>query len=233
MNSTSRSTDPPTGPLSKVVVFDDRLQAGDALGRVLSGLDLKDPLVLGMARGGVPVAARVASRLAGTVGQADLDVVVSCKIGAPGQPELAVGAVGENEVVIIERAAVDGLGIGSRQLDAMVSQAQTELARRVSLYRGDMEMREVSGREVIVVDDGVATGHTARAALDSVLMSNPARLILAVPVCPRAAVAMFNDIELVCLSHPHPFVAVGQWYRNFDQVGDDQVMDLLSGPPRR
>lgn len=208
-------------------MFRDRTEAGEALAEALLSLDLIDPLLLGMARGGVPVAAVVARRLGGASRGVDLDVIVSRKIGAPGQPELAVGAVGENEVVLVERAAVDGLGIDAQQLDAMIAKAQTELARRVSLYRGDEQLREVAGRQVVVIDDGVATGHTARAALDSVLMSNPARLVLAVPVCPRSAVAMFNDTELVCLSHPYPFEAVGRWYESFEQVSDEDVLGEL------
>ncbi len=209
-------------------VYRDRTQAGAALAGALAQLDLADPLVLAMARGGVPVGVEVARRLGGGYGPVDLDVIVSRKIGAPGHPELAVGAVGENDVVLVERAAVDGLGIDDRQLEAMIGEAQQELARRVALYRGDAEMRDVAGRQVVVVDDGVATGHTARAALDSLVASDPERLILAVPVCPRATVGMFNDIELVCLSHPQPFVAVGKWYENFDQVSDSQVLELLN-----
>ncbi|MGB3411012.1 MAG: phosphoribosyltransferase family protein [Microthrixaceae bacterium] len=253
MSERRKSSSGPKGPK----VFRDRAEAGDALAETLATLDLVDPLILGMARGGVPVASRIARRLGGRgsrdehsgadlggadlggadLGAADLDVIVSRKIGAPNQPELAIGAVAENGVVLIERAAMEYLGVGDTELEAMVSSAQTELARRVALYRGDNELREVAGRQVVVVDDGIATGYTARAALDSVLESNPARLVLAVPVCPRAAIGQFNDIELVCLSHPHPFDSVGRWYEHFDQVDDEEVLQLLEMPsqpdPRR
>lgn len=234
MSERMKSSSGPKGPK----VFRDRAEAGDALAEALATLDLVDPLILGMARGGVPVAARIARRLGrlrpgAERNVADLDVIVSRKIGSPNQPELAIGAVAENGVVLIERAEMEFLGVDDKELEAMVSNAQAELARRVTLYRGDDELREVAGRQVVVVDDGIATGYTARAALDSVLESNPARLVLAVPVCPRAAIGQFNDIELVCLSHPHPFESVGRWYENFDQVDDAEVLHLLEMSPRR
>ncbi|MGB6059446.1 MAG: phosphoribosyltransferase family protein [Microthrixaceae bacterium] len=234
MSERTKSSSGPKGSR----VFRDRAEAGDALADTLATLDLVDPLILGMARGGVPVASRIARRLGGLRagaerGIADLDVIVSRKIGSPNQPELAIGAVAENGVVLIERAAMEFLGVDDRELEAMVGNAQAELARRVKLYRGDNELREVAGRQVVVVDDGIATGYTARAALDSVLESNPARLVLAVPVCPRAAIGQFNDIELVCLSHPQPFDSVGRWYKNFDQVDDEEVLHLLEVSPQR
>lgn len=205
-----------------ITIFNDRAEAGAALAQALVPLELENPLILAMPRGGVPVAAPIALRL-----NAELDVIVARKLGAPGQPELAVGAVAENGVVLVERAAVDGMGVNEPGLEQMVSDAQAELFRRVALYRGTTPPLDVAGRDVVVVDDGVATGFTARAALDSIQAMNPLRLVLAVPVCPRSAVGQFNDIELVCLSHPHPFESVGRWYRNFGQVSDAEVLAVL------
>ena len=198
------------------VRFRDRDDAGVRLGEAVAALDLASPVVLGMPRGGVPVAAPVAFRL-----DAPLDVVVACKIGAPGHAELGIGAAAEDGIVV---------WIGPSDADGQ-ARAQAEVARRVAAYRGDRPRPSVAGRAVVVVDDGLATGVTAEAALRWVRSHGPDRLVLAVPVGAPDTVRRLQASELadqvVCLLQPPGFGAVGAWYDDFDQTTDDQVHRLL------
>lgn len=205
--------------------FRDRGDAGRALGELVGRLDLVDPVVLALPRGGTPVAAEVAAAVGG-----QLDVFVARKLGLPGQPELGVGAVAEGAEPLLDRAVLSRLGLSLDDLAATVEQERAELARRVAHYRGDRPLPELAGRQVVLVDDGLATGSTARAALRALRRAGPARLVLAVPVCaPGAAQAFEQEADaVVCVLQPEAFRAVAAWYERFDQTSDAEVLDLLA-----
>lgn len=204
----------------------DRQSAGEALAEHLAGrYPPEETVVLALPRGGVPVASEIARRLGGT-----LDILLVRKLGAPGQPELAAGAIASGGVRILNPDVVDGLRISESQLARIAATEQAELERRERLYRGNRKRPTVTGRTVIVVDDGVATGATMRAAIQALRQQNPARIIVAVPVAaPDTARRLEREAdELVCLATPSPFRAIGQWYRDFAQVDDDEVRRLLT-----
>ncbi|MEV5545875.1 phosphoribosyltransferase family protein [Streptomyces sp. NPDC052309] len=208
--------------------FHDRREAGQELAARLTewaaGGDLVRPVVLALPRGGVPVAAPVAQALS-----APLDVLVARKIGLPGQPELGVGAIVGDDPPLFDGRTFQMLGLDEDSLGPQVARERTELHRREVLYRGDRPATDVTDRTVIVIDDGLATGVTARAALRHLRRRNPGRLILAVPVgAPDSVAAMSQEADdVLCLYQPPEFRAVGEWYANFDQTGDDEVIDIL------
>jgi putative phosphoribosyl transferase len=209
--------------------FHDRREAGRALGERLAELRkagaLPGPvLVLGLPRGGVPVGAEVARAL-----DAPLDVLVARKIGAPIQPELAVGALAGDDPPLWDQRSLELLGLSQQDLLPLVDQERAELYRRTELYRRGRPAPELAGRSVVVVDDGLATGFTARAALRSVRGRQAARLVLAVPVGARDSVEALTveADEVVCLYQPWAFGSVGRWYENFDQLSDADVLALL------
>ncbi|MEU8651320.1 phosphoribosyltransferase family protein [Streptomyces sp. NPDC048737] len=210
--------------------FQDRRQAGRELAARLlewsADGGLTDPLVLALPRGGVPVAVEVARALG-----APLDVLVARKIGVPGHPETGIGAIVGDDPPLFDRRSVEMLGLSEDMLDPDVSRERTELRRRERRYRGDRPAPRVGGRTVIVVDDGLATGVTARAALRHLRRQEPARLILAVPVgAPESAAALRSEADdVVCLHRPPDFRAVGLWYADFGQVGDEEVTRTLHG----
>jgi putative phosphoribosyl transferase len=212
--------------------FHDRRQAGAALAERLRAWQdkgaLTDPVVLALPRGGVVVADEVARAL-----DAPLDVLIARKIGAPFQPELGVGAIVGDDPPLYDERALDRLGLSKAALEPIVEQEREELHRREQLYRKGRAVPELAGRTAVVVDDGVATGATALAALRSVRLRDPARVMLAVPVCsPEAAHLVRAEADdVVCLHEPAAFMAVGLWYDEFDQVTDDEVLDILSKSP--
>jgi putative phosphoribosyl transferase len=213
--------------------FTDRDAAGRELARAVArqvghlGLDRR-PLVLGLPRGGVPVGVRVAE----TIG-ADLDVIVARKIGAPGRPELGVGAIAEDGPPVFDADLLRQLGLREEDLAATVERERAELARRIRRYRGARPLPAVDGRIVVVVDDGVATGVTARAALRRLRQSPVRCLILAAPVCSaEASHALAGDADtVICLCRPERFGAVGAWYGDFGQLTDDDVDRALRAAP--
>ena len=212
------------------MIFEDRDAAGRALAdeigqRMPDGPGQDQPLVLALPRGGVPIAVPVAERLG-----ADLDVVIARKIGAPGRPEYGIGALAEDGPPVFDPTALEYLGITETDLADTVAAERTELARRLHRYRADRPVPHVAGRTVVLVDDGLATGVTAHAALRWLRTRQPRRLILAVPVCsPQARDLLGADAdEIVCLHAPDPFHAVGQWYADFHQLTDADVDHAMS-----
>jgi putative phosphoribosyl transferase len=211
------------------VIFRDRREAGRRMGETLSGLRGLRPVVLGLPRGGVPVAAEVARVL-----DAPLDVILVRKIGAPNQPEFAVGALARG-VLHLDESTMRELGIGERELEPIIREESEELARRERLYRGDRPPLDVRDRAVIVVDDGLATGQTAMAALTVLRRLGARYLILAIPVGgpdTRARLAGFAD-DVICLSCPTDFHAVSQGYRDFSPTTDAEVLAALQTLPPR
>jgi putative phosphoribosyl transferase len=181
-------------------------------------------VVLGLPRGGVPVAAEVARVLG-----APLDVLVVRKLGAPGQEELAIGAIGEGGVRVLNERLVRDLGLSHEVIDRIAGREEHELERRVAAYRGGHEALEVEGKTVIVVDDGVATGATMRAGLQTLRALGAARIIAAAPVGAADSVGLLEEDadDVVVLETPAWFSAVGQWYEDFGQTSDEEVRDLL------
>jgi len=212
--------------------FKDRRDAGQKLADALTRFKDRDPLILAIPRGGVVVAAEVAARL-----DARLDVIVPRKIGSPGNPEYAMGAVGPDGGAILDRETLRYLGLSedAGEVARAVEEARGEMRRRLRSYRGDRPEPDLSGKTVVVIDDGIATGLTARAALRSVRRAAPGRTVLAVPVAPpnRIPALRAEADEVVCLVQPTPFYAVGQFYERFDQTSDEEVRSLLDrlGPP--
>jgi len=180
---------------------------------------------MGMARGGVPVAFEVATAL-----DAPLDVVVVRKLGHPRQPELGLGAIGEDGVRVVNAALVEQLEVTRDVLDDVTARQSTELERRLRVYRGGRAPFPVEGRTAIVVDDGLATGFTARAAIEVMRRRHAARVVLAVPVGPPGAVAALGEVadEVVCVEVTERFLGISEWYEDFHQVGDGEVARLLA-----
>lgn len=204
--------------------FVDRVDAGRQLALRLRHLRGSDVVVLGVPRGGVPVAAEVARSL-----DAPLDVVVVRKLGVPWQPELAMGAIGEGGYRVLHGDLVARAGVDAQQLSAVEARERRVLDARVDLLRRGRPPADLTGRVAVVVDDGIATGATARVACEVVRHLGAARVVLAVPVAPAESLAAVTEAdEVVCLSTPHPFVAVGNHYRSFGATSDDEVVRLLA-----
>ncbi len=207
------------------MTFADRHSAGEELGRAVARLEPEEPVVLGLPRGGVPVAYEVARELG-----CPLDVLVVRKIGVPMQPELAMGSVGEGGVVVRNEDVIRIARVDDEAFERVLESEKQELESRLRMYRSEARPIDVEGRTVIVVDDGLATGSTARAALQ-VLKERDAREIwLAVPVAPSDTAEDMASIadRVVTLQTPRRFGAVGAWYRDFSQTSDQEVRSLLS-----
>ena len=207
--------------------FRNRADAGRALAAELgahAGRD--DVLVLGLARGGVPVAAEVAQALG-----APLDVFLVRKLGVPGREELAFGAIASGGARVLNRDVVATLGIDAETIEDVVARERAELERRAAAYRGTAEPPDVRGRVVILVDDGLATGASMRAAVEAVRDLGPSRVVVAVPAAaPQTCEELAPAVdEIVCLLTPEPFFAVGMWYQDFSETTDDDVRALLHG----
>lgn len=205
-------------------MFKDRHDAGEKLARELRGKISNPAIVLAIPRGGVVVAASVAEEL-----QLPLDIIIPKKIGAPYHPEVAVGAVTQDGTAIYNEFLMARLGITAKDLESSVERNINEINRRMTAYRGKADGPDLAGKNVILVDDGIATGSTVMAALKSLQNSGSKSIILAVPVASPDAVSILRqevDI-LVCLESSEPFYAVGQFYENFAQTDDDEVINLL------
>jgi putative phosphoribosyl transferase len=212
--------------MRRKLIFRDRADAGRQLAKLLLPMALEDPVVLALPRGGVPVGAEIAKALG-----APLDVAFVRKIGAPGQPELAVGAVadGDDPEIVLNHALVQELGLAEDYLAAEATRELGAIERRRDEYQALRPAIDHAGRDVIVVDDGVATGMTMQAALRHIRRRVPRRLIAAAPVASREALAMLREEadEVVCLSNPRSFGSVGSFYCVFAQVSDEEVAALL------
>jgi putative phosphoribosyl transferase len=204
--------------------FVDRADAGRQLAARLEQLRGAHPVILALPRGGVPVAFEVARAL-----DAPFDVIVVRKLGVPFQRELGMGAIGEGGARVLNAAVVRDAGVSSKQLATVEQMERAELERRVQRFRGTRERLSVAGRTVIIVDDGIATGSTAKAACQVARAQGAARVVLAVPVAPRESLEnLRNDAdEVVCVETPEYFFAIGQWYGDFSQTPDDEVVALL------
>jgi putative phosphoribosyl transferase len=204
--------------------FSNRDDAGRQLAAVLDRADLIDPIVLGLPRGGVPVAAQVAAALG-----APLEVFVARKIGAPGHEELGIGAIAEGSDDLVVTGTARVLGIDGGRIEALAARERAELDRRVQRYRRGRPLPSFEGRDVVLVDDGLATGVTAEAALLALRRTRPRRLVLAVPVCaPDTGQRLSALVDvLVCVATPPDFGAVGTWYDDFSQMTDDDVTRIL------
>jgi putative phosphoribosyl transferase len=207
------------------VRFEDRHDAGRRLAGLLEPFRGERPVVIGIPRGGVAVAAEVARALG-----APLDVAVVRKIGAPRNPEYAIGAVAEGGVRVLATEAVRELGLADAELEALVATVEGELGKRLGRYRGGREPVELTGRTAILVDDGLATGRSALAAVGSLRRRGAARVILAVPVAAIASVQALRDYadEVVCVEMPGDLWAVGLWYEDFRPTADEEVAALLA-----
>ncbi len=205
--------------------FRDRTEAGRVLATKLSAYaNRSDVLVLGLPRGGVPVAFEVAAAL-----HSSLDVFVVRKLGLPGQEELAMGAIATGGLRVLNEALVENLNIPEGVIDSASRVELKELERREQLYRGERPPLEVGGCVVILIDDGLATGSTMRAAVLALRQRQPARIVVAVPVAPLKTVIDFQTVadEIICLATPEWFDSVGSWYDDFSQITDEAVRDLL------
>lgn len=210
-------------------MFLDRRDAGLKLAKALSRYaGREDVIVLGLPRGGVPVAFSVASELS-----VELDVFIVRKLGVPGQEELAMGAVASGGVQVVNREVIDSLRIPTEVIAVAAAEEFGEVARREILYRGNRSYPNLQGRTAILVDDGLATGSTMRAAAIAVRKLDPASLVIAVPVAAKDTCrTMEKEADVVvCLETPEPFDAVGIWYENFTQTTDDEVRTLLAKRP--
>ncbi|HEX2469092.1 MAG TPA: phosphoribosyltransferase family protein [Candidatus Limnocylindrales bacterium] len=213
-------------------MFVDRREAGTRLAEHLSGYEAAAPIVIGLPRGGVPVAAVVASVLG-----APLDIIVVRKLGCPWQPELGFGAVAEGGIRVMNDALVHDFDLTPEELATVTAREEAELERRVRTYRGGRPPIAVDGRVVILVDDGLATGYTARAAVEALRRRRAAKVILAVPVASEAGASELrrHADDVVAVATPSWFLAIGEFYEDFSQTSDEDVIALLEqgAPPRR
>ena len=210
--------------------YRDRREAGRSLGTALQKYAGRDDLVvLALPRGGVPVAYEVAQML-----DAPLDLVLVRKLGTPGHQELAMGAIASGGVRVLNDDVVRWYGISERDIESVAHEESLELQRREAAYREGREPASIEGRIVVLVDDGLATGSTMRAAVKAVRLHRPSRVVVAVPVGARDTCDELGAIadEVVCIGTPEPFSAVGQWYLDFSQTTDDEVRQLLADHAR-
>jgi putative phosphoribosyl transferase len=207
------------------MIFADRAEAGRRLAAKLTGyVKRADLLVLGIPRGGVPVALEVARAL-----HAPLDVFLSRKLGVPGQEELAFGALATGGLRVLDQDLIDEMGISGPEIERIAQKVRAELERRERVYREGKPPLDVAGKTVLLVDDGIATGASTLAAIKTLREMRPAKLVLAVPVAPASTCKRLSEQvdELVCVYAPEHFYAIGQFYEDFSQVSDTEVIELL------
>lgn len=222
-------SDNPSFVRDKADIFQDRRDAGRQLSTRLMQYKDEHPLVLALPRGGVPVGYEIALSL-----EAPLDVYVVRKLGAPRQPELGIGAVAPGGILVLDNETVRMLGITQQEIEEIVDIEKSEMERRLRLFRGDKPILDLQDRTIILVDDGLATGVTAFAAIQALRQVKPRKVVLAVPVCASQTAGNLSSevTELICLKPRPDFGAVGIWYKNFEQTSDEEVVRLL-GDVRR
>jgi len=206
------------------MIFKDRQEAGQQLAEKLMKFKDENPVIIALPRGGVVTGYEAAKKL-----NAPLDVMITRKLGAPFQPELGVGAIAPGDIHILNLDAISFLGISKDEMEEIIKREKIEMYRRIKLYRRDLPPLDLSGKTVIIVDDGLATGITAGAAVLAIRRMTPEKIILAAPVSPIDTANKFRDEvdEFICLQEPVDFFAVGAYYVNFDQVTDEEVVSLL------
>jgi putative phosphoribosyl transferase len=217
--------DPPPPMFPFITQFRDRTEAGKLLAsKLMDYADRKDVLILALPRGGVPVAFEVAKAL-----HVPLDIIVVRKLGVPGQEELAMGAIAPGGVRVLDPGLMERSRISTSAIDAVIAKEEVEMERRERAYRGDRPATDVNGKIVILIDDGLATGSTMRAAVQAVRRGQPAQIVVAVPTAPPSSVhdlqAEVEDV-IACMT-PRLFFGVGEWYVRFNQVSDEEVRALL------
>ncbi|SHF44121.1 Predicted phosphoribosyltransferase [Desulforamulus putei DSM 12395] len=207
-------------------MFKNRIDAGQRLAESLKKINIQEGIVIAVPRGGVVVGAQVAQAL-----DIPLDIIIPKKVGAPQNPEVAVGAVTEDGTVIYNQNLLNRLGLSEKDLAPAVQKIISEIKRRMTAYRGSSKSPDFSGKHVILVDDGIATGFTIMAALRSIKNAGCQAVTLAIPVAPPDTVERLEkEVDhLVCLVSEEPFYAVGQFYRDFSQISDDEVISILKG----
>lgn len=214
------------------LTFTDRKEAGLKLAQALTKYKSESPVVLAVPRGGVPVGYEVACAL-----DAPLDIIVARKLGAPGEPELGLGAIvdGDHPETVLNQNVIAVLGVSEQYLRAEIESQLREIRRRQETYRKGRPAVDVKGRTVIIVDDGIATGGSIRAALRGVRRLSPKKVVLAVPVAPPETIEALSPEadDVVCLSTPTDFVAIGEFYQDFSQTGDEEVIRLLEAAAHR
>lgn len=213
------------------MIFGDRVDAGRRLAEKLRAYaNREDVVVLGIPRGGVPVAFEVAAAL-----NAPLDVFLSRKLGVPGQEELAFGAVATGGVRVLDQELIEAVGISKQEIEQITQKVRAELERRERVYRGARPPFNLEGKVAILIDDGIATGSSMRAAINALRQLKPARVVVAVPVAPLSTCnRLKSDVdELICVHMPESFYAIGQFYADFSQVADEEVTDLIHRAEQR
>jgi putative phosphoribosyl transferase len=206
--------------------FHDRTEAGQLLATQLAEYaNQPDVWVLGLPRGGIPIAYEIAQAL-----NLPLDICLVRKLGVPDQPELAMGAIAPSEVLILNHDIIKALGVSKQALEQVIEQESQELERRAHAYRGDRPEPDITGKTVILVDDGIATSSTLRAAIATLRQKHPRSIVVAVPVAPIAACEALSPLvdKLVCLTLPEPLHSIGMWYVDFSQTSDEEVQKLLA-----
>ncbi len=205
--------------------FKNRIDASEKLATQLLKRHLQNPLLLALPRGGVPIAYNIGKKM-----NWPIDVIVARKLGAPGNEEFGIGAISENDSVILDDSTIDLLSIKQRQLAQIIAREEDELQRRVNLYRQGKPLPSLSDFSVVIIDDGLATGITAKAAITSVNKLNPESIVFASPACANDSAKELESLVdgLICLITPKDFMSVGLWYQEFEQVSDDEVISYLS-----
>ncbi len=204
--------------------FEDREEAGRLIGGMLEKYGGEDVILLGLPRGGVPVAYAAAKVI-----DAPMDIFQVRKLGTPGHEELAMGAIASGGVKVLNDEVLRSINVSDEEIESVARKEQEELERRDQKYRGDRPMPRIEGRTVILVDDGLATGSSMRAVVKAIKTLNPAKIVVAVPVAAPEVCEQFTQIvdEVICVRTPTPFQAVGLWYENFGQTTDEEVTEIL------
>lgn len=212
------------------MIFENRQDAGIRLAAGLAKYKEKQPIIVALPRGGVPVGFKIAKIL-----HAPLEIVVARKIGAPRNPEFGIGGIAEGNVYVLDEPTVRLLKISKKELADVINKEKEELKRRVTLYRNDKPLPSLKNRTVILVDDGLATGVTARAAIAGIKKRKPKQIIFASPVCAYDTARELRNVvdAVICITTPIDFTSVGAWYKSFEQTTDEEVIELLKQSKRK